>query len=118
MTTRGLIFVGNTWQDQRPFLTHGDRRNNHERTVSESFARWIVGALAIYLAFGVVVAIPFVVRGVNRIDPVARESTWGFRAIIFPGSVALWPLLLKRWVLGQTAPGERNAHRSAARRAG
>ena len=85
-------------------------------TVSEQLAGWIVGALSVYTAIGVVFAVPFVLRGVNRIDPVARESSWGFRVTIFAGSIAFWPLLLKRWALGQTAPGERNAHRDAAGR--
>ncbi len=90
--------------------------------MSEQMASWVVAALAIYFAAGVVFAIPFVVRGVNKLDPVARESTWGFRVTIFPGAVAFWPLLLKRWLSGRTAPGrtapgERNAHRNAARRA-
>lgn len=83
--------------------------------MSEQMASWVVAALALYTAAGVVFAIPFVVRGVNRLDPVARESSWGFRVAIFPGAVAFWPLLLKRWLAGQTAPGERNAHRNAAR---
>ncbi len=82
--------------------------------ISERIASWIVSGLTIYAVVGFVFALIFVTRGVNRIDPVARESTWGFRVMIFPGSVALWPLLLKRWALGQTAPSERNAHRNAA----
>ena len=84
-----------------------------EVVISERIAGWIVGGLTVYAAVGVVFALLFVTRGVNRIDPVARESTWGFRVTIFPGSVALWPLLLKRWVLGRQPPTERNAHRSA-----
>ena len=83
--------------------------------MSEQAAGWIVGGLAVYGAVGVLFALFFVVAGVHRIDPVARQSTWGFRVMIFPGSVALWPLLLKRWLLRETAPAESNAHRSAAR---
>ncbi len=85
--------------------------------IGEKIAGWIVGGLTVYAAVGVVFALLFVTRGVNRIDPIARESTWGFRVMIFPGSVALWPLLLKRWVLGRQPPSERNAHRNAARSA-
>ena len=86
--------------------------------MNEQAASWIVTVLAVYVSVGVIFAVPFVVRGVNRIDAVARESSWGFRVAILPGTVALWPLLLKRWMLGQAAPGERNAHRNAARRDG
>ena len=84
--------------------------------MSESLATWLAGLLALYGACGVVFAIPFVVRGVNRIDPVARDSTWGFRVTILAGAAALWPLLLARWLSGRSAPGERNAHRDAAAR--
>ncbi len=66
--------------------------------MSEQAAGWIVTALALYAAAGVVFAVPCVIRGVNRIDPVAGESSWGFRVMIFPGVAALWPLLLKRWL--------------------
>ena len=83
--------------------------------ISEATAGWIVNGLSAYAAVGVLFALFFVVAGVNRVDPVARESTWGFRVMIFSGSVALWPLLLKRWLLRQTAPAENNPHRSAAR---
>jgi hypothetical protein len=75
---------------------------------------WIVFAFETYLGIGVIFATVFVLAGVNRIDPVARASSWGFRAMIFPGSVALWPLLLRRWILNRPPAEERNAHRSAA----
>lgn len=75
---------------------------------------WIVRLLALYVAAGMVFAVPFVIRGVNVVDPVARESTWGFRLIVLPGVVALWPLLAKRWAGGGPPPVERNAHRDAA----
>ena len=71
-------------------------------------------ALAVYLACGVVFAIPFVLVGVRRIDPHATHGSWGFRVLIFPGTVFLWPVLARRWMSGaQEPPEERNAHRSA-----
>lgn len=77
-------------------------------------AAWIVVTLQLYAGLGVLFAIAFVIVGVNRVDPVARDSGWGFRLMIFPGSVAFWPLLLYRWVHGLPPPVERNAHRAAA----
>ncbi len=77
-------------------------------------AGWIAALLALYVALGVLFAVPFVLRGVNRVDPIARESTRGFRLIILPGVVALWPLLARRWLTGSGPPVERNAHRDAA----
>ncbi|MGE0638904.1 MAG: hypothetical protein AB7G12_03385 [Thermoanaerobaculia bacterium] len=55
------------------------------------------------------------VRGIERIDPAARGASRGFRLIVLPGAVALWPLLLRRWVRGAPPPAESNAHRRAAR---
>ena len=83
--------------------------------MTEQIAAWVVRGLAVYGAVGVVFALFFVFAGVHRIDSVARESTWGFRVMILPGSVALWPLLLKRWLRRESPPAERNAHRSAAK---
>lgn len=81
-------------------------------------AEWTVRIVGLYLALGLVVALPFVIKGAQRVDPAAREGTWGFRVLIFPGAVALWPLLLKRWLGGtDRPPAERNAHRDASRTA-
>jgi hypothetical protein len=71
--------------------------------------------LGVYLACGLAVAIPFVLIGVGKIDPHAAHGSWGFRLLIIPGTVALWPLLLLRWMRGvREPPGECNAHRRAA----
>ena len=69
----------------------------------------------VYLACGVVFAIPFVLVGVKKIDPHAAHGSWGFRILIFPGTVALWPLLMRRWLSGVHEPPEEcNAHRKPA----
>lgn len=71
--------------------------------------------LGIYLAGGLVFAIAFVCFGAGRIDPHARQGTWGFRLLIIPGAAALWPLLVSRWLRGVPAPPEqRDPHRRAA----
>lgn len=54
--------------------------------------------VAVYLAAGLVFAIPFVIKGVTEIDEGTHGSTWGFRIIIIPGTIVFWPLLLKRWL--------------------
>ena len=82
-------------------------------------ATWLVRLLAIYAAVGVVFAPAFLLVGVKRIDPVAAQGTWGFRLLILPGVIALWPILLRRWLAGQRVPPEeRNPHRLAAARRG
>lgn len=80
-----------------------------------TIASWLVTVAGLYLLVGVLVAVPFAFRGVGRIDPSAREGTLGFRLLILPGSIALWPLVLRRWRSGAPPPAERNAHRLAAR---
>jgi membrane protein implicated in regulation of membrane protease activity len=71
---------------------------------------------AVYLALGLVFAVPFVLVGAGRIDPHAAQASWGFRLLILPGTTLLWPLLVWRWFKGiKEPPEERNPHRCAAR---
>src|SRR5437660_1991708 len=73
--------------------------------------------LGAYLACGLVFAIPFALVGVKKIDPHAAHGSWGFRMLIIPGTMALWPLLLRRWVTGVKEPPEEcNCHRACSRR--
>ena len=72
--------------------------------------------LGIYLLCGLVFAVPFVLAGVGKIDPHAQHGSWGFRLLIIPGTMALWPLLLRRWRAGvNEPPQECTAHRQASR---
>lgn len=80
-----------------------------------AIAENIVRFAALYVLAGSVFAAAFVARGVQRIDPGAVGAGWRFRLIIAPGVVALWPLLLRRWLTRSAAPDEDNAHRRAAR---
>jgi hypothetical protein len=54
--------------------------------------------VAVYLSAGVLFAIPFVTKGVAKIDEGAVGSKWGFRVIILPGTIVFWPWLLKKWL--------------------
>src|SRR5213594_3808714 len=72
--------------------------------------------LGAYMACGLVFAIPFVQVGVKKIDPHAAHGSWGFRLLVIPGTMAFWPLLLRRWVSGvQEPPEECNPHRDCSR---
>ena len=72
--------------------------------------------LAIYFACGFLFAIPFIFAGVKKVDPHAAPGSWGFRLLIIPGTLAFWPLLLRRWLKGiSTPPEECNAHRRDAK---
>jgi len=70
----------------------------------------------IYLLCGMVFAIPFVLLGVNKVDPHAAHGSWGFRVLIIPGTMFLWPQLARRWLMGIHEPPEEDSpHRCAAR---
>jgi hypothetical protein len=79
----------------------------------ETLATGLVAAIGLYLAIGLAFALWFLWSGVDRVDASARRGTPGFRLLILPGSVALWPLLLRRLKAGGP-PRERNAHRDLA----
>jgi hypothetical protein len=80
--------------------------------VFERIAILFVDALSLYVALGVAFAVVFVSVGVKRLDSQAIGTGVGFRILIFPGSVAFWPLLLSRWARGNAGPPvERNPHR-------
>jgi len=70
-------------------------------------------AAGIYLALGCLFAGPFVAVGVGRIDPDARQGTLGFRLLLVPGAVLLWPLLAWRWWRGLGPPMEATPHKRA-----
>ena len=84
--------------------------------MSVELATWIVRLLGLYVLGGLAFLPLFLARGAKRIDPVAGEGTWGFKVMIAPGVVALWPILLKRWLGGAVEPpAECNAHRLTER---
>ena len=55
-------------------------------------------ALLIYLVAGFAFGIAFVIKGVEVVDEGAHGTGWGFRLIILPGVIFLWPVLLRKWV--------------------
>jgi hypothetical protein len=55
---------------------------------------------AIYLSCGLLFAIPFVIKGVSKIDEGAQGGSVGFRIIIIPGTMIFWPVLLRKWIRG------------------
>ena len=51
----------------------------------------------IYLLMGVLFVIPFLMKGLAKVDEGAHGGTIGFKIIIIPGVIVFWPLLLKKW---------------------
>jgi hypothetical protein len=78
-------------------------------------AEAIVWTLEAYAAVGITFGIAFVSFGIARVDSLAKNASVGFRLIVLPGAVTLWPFVLIRWISGCTEPTpERNAHRDRA----
>ena len=59
-------------------------------------AEIFLAGVEFYTLAGLIVAGLFLVAGIGRILPNARDS-WIFRLLILPGVVGLWPLVLWRW---------------------
>jgi hypothetical protein len=47
---------------------------------------------------GLVVCLVFLAFGLERVDAAARGA-YAFRALLLPGCVLLWPLVLVRWAV-------------------
>lgn len=78
--------------------------------MSSMAAAWVVYGFAMYLAIGLLFGVVYVSRQVSRNDPAAHGAGLGFRLIILPAVVALWPILLRGW--NRALPQERTPHRS------
>jgi hypothetical protein len=78
----------------------------------ENFANSLVTIFYAYAALGALFAITFLTVGIARIDHEAKGAGRGFRLIIVPGVIALWPLLAYRWFTGITEPPpQKDPHR-------
>ena len=59
----------------------------------------MIGSLILsYILVGLVFGLAFVARGHKVIDPVAAGASLGLRLLWLPAALALWPLLLVKWV--------------------
>ena len=57
----------------------------------------IVHAAMAYGAAGAVLAVAFLLWGIDRVDPASRGA-YAFRPLLIPGLVLLWPLVATRWI--------------------
>jgi hypothetical protein len=65
----------------------------------EGVASVVEVVLGAYLLLGILFALPFTLfKGIARLDPAAAAGSLGFRLLAIPGSVALWPVLLRKWL--------------------
>lgn len=83
--------------------------------MSIPFAQSLVALLYVYLGTGVLVMAWMHLGGLRRVDTTAAKGSVGFRILITPGLVLLWPPILKRAIRGAgSPPAERGPHRDAA----
>lgn len=77
-----------------------------------TFFTWIWILAGVYLGLGLLFAGPFLIRRVQQTDPEAAGASTGFRLMILPGVVLLWPMLARRWMAGINHPPQaRSPHR-------
>ncbi len=83
--------------------------------MSVPVAELIVSLSGLYAAIGFLVAPILIFWASERFDGSISESTRGFRLLVLPGAILLWPILLRRtWAGAGRPPVERNAHRASA----
>jgi len=58
----------------------------------------LVSAFQIYLLLGLIMAIFVQKNGLKKIDSSVEGAGFWFRVITFPGIVALWPIVLYKWI--------------------
>ena len=73
----------------------------------------IVNVFYLYLLVGVIFAVLFLWRGVALLDDAAKGISWTTRALLFPGSLALWPVLLRKWIRVTRNPVPEDGHPEA-----
>lgn len=66
----------------------------------------VLNGLTLYAALGAVFALAFLAVGLPRIDGGAKGAGIVFRLVILPGLIALWPIMLVRWVAGGQPHGD------------
>ena len=63
-----------------------------------SVASLFVNLLGVYFGIGLLFAIVFQFGGAKRIDTGVEGTSIWFKLLIFPGTIAFWPALLRKWI--------------------
>ena len=65
--------------------------------MTETLVSILLMAAGVYLLIGLIFYIPFIRKGVHTFDDGVASAPFMMKVLIFPGTVALWPLLLRKW---------------------
>lgn len=79
--------------------------------MAETIIELLIYLMIGYAGTGLVFAIPFLLFGINQIDPAARGGSFWFKVVIIPGVAAFWPYLVFRWFRQMGPPEESSPHR-------
>jgi hypothetical protein len=60
----------------------------------ELFATSVLFCVGVYLCLGVVVCTWACIWGLGQIDPMVAASRWGFRLLLVPSLIGLWPVVV------------------------
>lgn len=72
--------------------------------MTADWAQWIVLTAGAYLACGAVFGCMCLARGLDRLDSASQGMPWSARALVFPGLVVLWPVILVKWLRRSQPP--------------
>ena len=73
--------------------------------MSVDVAEMILSAVGLYIAGGFAFALAFLAFGLRRVDALAADGSTAFKALIFPGIVGLWPIVLLLWLRAAVTRG-------------
>jgi Na+-driven multidrug efflux pump len=66
----------------------------------------ILFTVLLYLLAGIVFVLPFLLKGIKKIDDGAHGGSIGFYIIIIPGVIVFWSILLNKWMKPPSPKGE------------
>ncbi len=58
----------------------------------------IVFVFYAYLIIGLAFGLWFIFKGVDKVDEGMQGAKWNLRLLLLPGSIALWFLMLKKYL--------------------
>ncbi|MDN5215278.1 hypothetical protein QQ020_24580 [Fulvivirgaceae bacterium BMA12] len=63
----------------------------------ESVLNYVFAIIGIYLLLGFVFYLVFIFKLATQLDENMRGSGVGFKLLILPGTLVLWPVLFSKW---------------------
>lgn len=54
-----------------------------------------------YLLIGLLFGLWFMAKGVQKVDTGMKDIKWILRLMILPGTMALWPIMLRKYLKSQ-----------------